>query len=355
MAGSHDLPSPSSTRRSRGISFSGKSDKSHRSSGSGRKISLVETPAEKAKRVLHTKADPTLAMNEAQPAAVALEKSNLVSLRSMQHKDQYGNIITDPDISNPTRPRYERPLETIRSFEAAIEGSYNSRRLSYAATEGGYSRPGSYYGGNSNHNRYNDQGNYSYGRGSYSRPDSYSDNYGGSNQQYYPYNQYGGRPRPRQNSRMNSEYGYGANANNFYPQQSYQRSNDNMTSGSGSGSNNTDQWGNSTDPSSVNSSMDRLQQQLQNGQKSEPQKPTETFGFSGFGPGPQLDAFQQSGPTPPPHGDQYTHTNGTNGVNGYSQAPPPPTKDTTADSRGTLKKNGSEKRQSWFKKRFSRN
>jgi hypothetical protein len=77
-----------------------------------------------------------------------MEKSNLGSLRSLQHKDQYGNVISmffdpflmeysnvltvaDPDLSNPTRPRFERPLDTIRSFEAAIDGSYHSRRMSY--------------------------------------------------------------------------------------------------------------------------------------------------------------------------------------------------------------------------------
>lgn len=27
----------------------------------------------------------------------------------------------DPDLSNPTRNRLERPLDTIRSFESAIE------------------------------------------------------------------------------------------------------------------------------------------------------------------------------------------------------------------------------------------
>lgn len=207
-------------------------------------------------------------------------------------------------------------------------------------------------GGNGNYNRYSDQGNYPYSRGSHSRPDSYVENNYGGSQHYSPhylYNQYGGR-RPRQNGRMNSEYGYGGNAANFYPQHSYQRSNDNMTAGSGS--NNTDQWGNSTDPSSVNSSMDRLQQQLQNGQKQE--SPQETYGFSGFGDSPHLDtSFQQHAPTPPPHGGQNMYTNG---ANGYSQQPPPPVKDTPApaNNKGTLKKNGSEKRQSWFKKRFSR-
>lgn len=34
------------------------------------------------------------------------------------------NIAADPDRSNPTRPRMERPLDTIRSFEAAIDGRY---------------------------------------------------------------------------------------------------------------------------------------------------------------------------------------------------------------------------------------
>lgn len=87
--------------------------------------------------------------------AVALEKSNLGSLREIEFKDQYGNVISsssltifhpwgclanpcfllaDPDLSNPTRPRLERPLDTIRSFEAAINGSYNNNRASYAKT-----------------------------------------------------------------------------------------------------------------------------------------------------------------------------------------------------------------------------
>lgn len=60
------------------------------------------------------------------------------SLRSMRHTDREGRLISrsmpsrqttgqmltdtaDPDLSNPTRHRLERPLDTIRSFEAAIE------------------------------------------------------------------------------------------------------------------------------------------------------------------------------------------------------------------------------------------
>lgn len=35
--------------------------------------------------------------------------------------------LAEPDKSNPTRNRWERPLDTIRSFEAAIEGPYAQR------------------------------------------------------------------------------------------------------------------------------------------------------------------------------------------------------------------------------------
>lgn len=61
-------------KRGRVLSFgSGKSsEKSHRSSGSGHEVSLVETHEEKARRNLQTKADPTVAMYEAQPGALCL-------------------------------------------------------------------------------------------------------------------------------------------------------------------------------------------------------------------------------------------------------------------------------------------
>lgn len=41
-------------------------------------------------------------------------------------------LVADPDRSNPTRSRWERPLDTIRSFEAAIDGNY--KRQSYMRT-----------------------------------------------------------------------------------------------------------------------------------------------------------------------------------------------------------------------------
>ncbi|KAI9041883.1 DUF2406 domain-containing protein [Aspergillus affinis] len=72
------------------------------------------------KSSLSSKADPNQALNEAQPMA-NVGASDLFSLRSMQHRDAEGKIITEPDLTNPTRPRFERPLDTIKNFEAAID------------------------------------------------------------------------------------------------------------------------------------------------------------------------------------------------------------------------------------------
>lgn len=44
----------------------------------------------------------------------------------------------DPDRSNPTRNRWERPLDTIRSFEAAIDGGYNNNRQSMIIRSGAW-------------------------------------------------------------------------------------------------------------------------------------------------------------------------------------------------------------------------
>lgn len=73
-----------------------------------------------------------------------IEQSTLQSLRGVQHVDASGNpictliiivhelsftdsILAEPDLSNPTRPRFERPLDTIRSFEKAIDNGYKRR------------------------------------------------------------------------------------------------------------------------------------------------------------------------------------------------------------------------------------
>jgi hypothetical protein len=106
-------PSGNAWTRPRAVSaLSNGSKRSRRSSSSGAKLDLTETHGEK--KYLHTKADPSKALNEAQPgelpndipkkevhfadnpasASVALEESNLGDLRKMTHKDAAGNIIS---------------------------------------------------------------------------------------------------------------------------------------------------------------------------------------------------------------------------------------------------------------------
>jgi hypothetical protein len=45
----------------------------------------------------------------------------------MRVRDIFGNVITNPDRSNPTRPTNERPLDTIRTFEYACTGDERLR------------------------------------------------------------------------------------------------------------------------------------------------------------------------------------------------------------------------------------
>ncbi|KAJ5624212.1 hypothetical protein N7510_000521 [Penicillium lagena] len=374
-------PPASSPRRSRGYSF--KSDsKTHRSSTSGHRSQLSESVSEKERRLLHTKADPLVAMNEAQPMAVALEKSNLGSLREIQHKDQYGNPITDPDLSNPTRPRLERPLDTIRSFEAAIYGTYNSNRMSFVRTDdasqaGDYSRRTSYYGGNNYNNApqnhmnrgYTDQSYYSGGgRGTQSRPDSMVDGYqnaGGqaADNNYYPYqNNQTGRSRPRQYSRMSTDQAvYANNSQAGYPQQGYQRSYDNVAAISGSGSGYTDPYGQSTDPSSINSSMDQLQQQAMQQHRMDERVYADTngYGYQGGGGGGYGQTYNANGnansktlPSPPVPAHDPSYWGGPVGGSSAPQAPLP--RNHLRKNTNTNQSTPNEKRKSWFKRRFSR-
>lgn len=206
------------------------------------------------------------------------------------------------------------------------------------------SRPTSYYGAN-DHNQ-------NYGRPPMSRPDSYADHgASGSNGYSHP-----AQRRPRHaNNRMNSDYangnGYNQQQQQFYPNSPYERSNDNFTAGSGSA--NTDQWGNSTDPSSVNSSFDRLQQQAAQHKQYQQQQQAESYGFNGFGGNPDT-AFQQQdyangAPPPPPHGQ--AQTNGRAGASMSSQPFNPPL---PAPVRKVTDDDKKSKRGSWFKRRFSK-
>ncbi|KAK9481280.1 hypothetical protein V1514DRAFT_5268 [Lipomyces japonicus] len=73
-------------------------------------------------------ADPILtAMREEQPFEVSAHVGDSTVPHNMTVRDIFGNVITDPDKSNPTRHRDERPLDTILTFEYAATGDRQIR------------------------------------------------------------------------------------------------------------------------------------------------------------------------------------------------------------------------------------
>jgi hypothetical protein len=187
------------------------------------------------------------------------------------------------------------------------------------------------------------------------RPDSYYntvDN-GGPSNGYYP-----NRARyPRTASEPHFNNGQGV-----YPAPGNQHSYETVTTASGSGSYG-EPAGYATDPSSENSSVDRV------APLPPAKEPTDNYGFNGFGGNPQY--------APPGSGlvQQQYSSNSTHGAqrqgNGYqnqnpNQAPPPLPRKESNGPRVPMKlgkSNGNaqpekpapaEKRKSWFGKRFSR-
>ncbi|KAK9379772.1 uncharacterized protein V2V93DRAFT_391893 [Kockiozyma suomiensis] len=68
-------------------------------------------------------ADPILtAMTEEQPFQISNHQGATTVSPELHVRDMFGNLIEDPDLSNPTRHRSERPLDTIRGFEYAATG-----------------------------------------------------------------------------------------------------------------------------------------------------------------------------------------------------------------------------------------
>ncbi|OCK80701.1 hypothetical protein K432DRAFT_381968 [Lepidopterella palustris CBS 459.81] len=356
--------------------FSFKSDKSH-SSGHEKKPKESLRESSEEKRRTHftpaTKADPNAAMNENQPIAAALEKPTLQSLRSFQHTDVNGNPIAEPDLSNPTRPRWERPLDTIRSFEAAIDNGYK-RRSSVMRQESspdvmnGYtSRRSSYYGGN-DQQRYSQVGGYYGSRAAAASRDSYVDNgYGPS-----------GPPRSRYNYRLQSDPSLNRynTSQGVYPTQGYQQSRDTVNTGGSNGSH-SEPWAGSTDPSSENSSIERNLPGNMPGNKPDL---GEQYGFTGFGGSPIMEDGNEAS-----YGLQYGGGPSSNGNGGYypqqqdgnfvpPQVPPkllapnnpnviklgggygqqPTTQANEITPTKSVARSNTDKRKSWFKRRFSK-
>ncbi|KAK8088349.1 hypothetical protein PG997_003310 [Apiospora hydei] len=342
------------TRRPKSRAFSFHSDKSQ-------KTDLHETSAEKESKRLHTKADPTLAMQEMEPSAVAASQSKraLPSMSEIEWKDATGSPITEPDRSNPSRSKWERPLDTIRSFEAAIDGGYSNRQ-SFIRTDSdstaNYNRRSAlypeliYYGARPSSTVHRSESAMVDPRGppmDNGNRDSYFEGYDGA----YGYGGNGNTnprnrvPRNYSESQLN---GRPAADRNVYPVPNNHRSYETVATGSGRSGSPGDQVGYQTDPtSSENSSIDRRMPPRQ-------REPVNDYGIT-FG---QPAAYQ-----PPslsiPASQPRTMPDGSNA------APPAPPK----HGGGGLLRKGSknagaqqqnrpdmgEKRKSWFSRRFSKN
>ena len=207
-------------------------------------------------------------------------------------------------------------------------------------------------------------GGYYGNRMSVSRPDSYIDSYANPPNQYQPNQGRSGRL----GQRVNSEPGVYGRSSQVYPSHAHQQSYDTVTSASGTGSHGTDQWGTSTDPSSENSSIDKIQQVPKTDLGEE-------YGFNGFGGAPQFQGpiLEEHGLDAPSYGQPGYGQSQMSLSNGYpyqgnSGLPTPPPHKEVA-SRVPIKlgspsgesgestyvqPQGAEKRQSWLKRRFSR-
>ena len=200
-----------------------------------------------------------------------------------------------------------------------------------------------------------------------SRPDSYADSYANPANQQHNSRRFG--PRNHSDPAL---YGHN-NYQGVYPSHGHQQSYDTVGSAS-NGSHATDQWGNSTDPSSENSSIDKVQAAP---------KPElgEAYGFNGFGGSPQFQGpiLEEHGHGAPGYGQPGYGQSQVAAGNGHpyqgNAAPPSvpphaPLKDNGA--KVPIKLGGSisttaipvadrappsvdtEKRKSWLKRRFSK-
>ncbi|CAD6504163.1 BgTH12-05898 [Blumeria graminis f. sp. triticale] len=213
--------------------FSLRSSHGRKRTNSTSKTIPIET-REKGTSRFHSKADPSMAMVEDQPSAVASGvMTTLAPIRAIQHRDKNGNPIAEPDRSNPTRSRWERPLDTIRSFEAAVDSSYSRQSLIRAlrptalTDERTRYRSASYYGPSPS-------------------PSMYHSSHDASAPGHNPHI---GRIHQHPRFEMNG-------GNSVYPAHNIQTSYETVNSASGSASLTDPNY--STDPSSENSSIDQI-------------------------------------------------------------------------------------------------
>ncbi|KAK2591867.1 hypothetical protein QQS21_010446 [Conoideocrella luteorostrata] len=304
-------------------------------------------------------------MNEAEPAMIAAMKpeTTQISLRAIQHRDSWGNPIADPDKSNPTRNRWERPLDTIRSFEAAIDGGYQRKSLYRADTDSvaNWNRRSSfnplhqpripqesYYGSRPVSFARGDNGQYGVATPGAARNSYYdAQNFGGGNYNNGYERGSGSRQVSRDRGpRMLSETNYQAygREQGVYPIPHKDRSYETVTSAAPSG--NSDPAGYHTDPtSSDNSSIDRISPAKRN-------QPPNDYGI-GFSqshtyeaPNFSVSHSATSHPLPPP---PPPHTNSQ-----VAASSAVPRKGSLLRRQPTQQDNNADKRKSWFSRRFSK-
>ena len=84
------------------------------------------------------KSNPNQGIQEEQPFQLASQPLNegpaLQRNSFYSATDWLGRPIHKPDRNNPTRSTFERPLDTIRSFELSIDQSYHNRECDKRAS-----------------------------------------------------------------------------------------------------------------------------------------------------------------------------------------------------------------------------
>ena len=200
-----------------------------------------------------------------------------------------------------------------------------------------------------------------------SRPDSYAESNGQPSGLHSQSRRFAPSHRIRSEPALSNSNGPGG----VYHSHGYQQSYDTVATASANGSGATEQWGNSTDPSSENSSIDKVQQAP---------KPDlgEAYGFNGFGGAPQFRGpiLEEHGSESPAYGQPgygRSHPGGSGGgfpFQGNAAVPPAPPPHTSPRQHtpkvpiklggsdptinGSPQTTNSEKRKSWLRRRFSK-
>lgn len=163
---------------------------------------------------------------------------------------------------------------------------------------------------------------------------------------------YGPRGGSYMNGNGNNNHNGNGNGNGVYPQHGYHQSHDTVTSGQTYNSDSTGPWANGTDPSSENSSLDRIN-------ATNPQQDNVYGGQNGYGGYPrpipedgqyntqQQQGYGGGGPVQPPGGQRRPIPLGGDGTATEYAAPPRSNLPSTARPEP-------EKKKGWLKRRFSK-